>query len=168
MVLLPPLLNSGIQIEIQKREFLPGEKVSGKVHLYAENPVKARQFSISLVAKEWVNISCGSGKSKRGKVEERIIHSQQIILGGESEYIKVDREFSFEIPKDAPPTISRDPPNIEGSVSTASAVGAIVTKTLIGEKDASNIGAGLRWALIAKLDIPWSFDMNREEILFVY
>lgn len=167
MVLLPPLLNSGIQIEIQKREFLPGEKISGKVHLYSENQIKARQFSISLVGKEWVNISCGSGKNRRGKTEEKIIHSQQVIFGGEKEYTNFSGEFSFEIPKDAPPTIDRNPPIQEGPVSTISAVGSIISNTLVGKRDEENFGAGLRWSLIAKLDIPWSFDMVQEEKLFI-
>ncbi len=97
-------------------------------------------FLISLTGEEWVNISCGSDKSRRYKKEEIKIHSEEIELSSEGMYSFVEKDFQFRIPEDAPPTIWMQ------------------QEPMIGEE-----GAGLRWFLHAKLDVPWGRDKNAME-----
>ncbi|VVB94320.1 Uncharacterised protein [uncultured archaeon] len=126
-----------LDIGLKKDSFMPGETLKGRVKLILDKPVKARRFLVSLIGEEWVDISCGSGKSRRAKKEEIKIHGDEIELSGESVYEFVEKDFEFKIPENAPPTIDGD-------------------------------GAGLRWFLHAKLDIPMGRDKNARVELFVY
>ncbi len=131
-----------LEIELVKKSYTPGETIKGTVKLLLDNPVKARRFLILFTGEEWVNISCGSGKSRRYKKEEIKIHAEEIELSGEGMYSFVEKNFQFSIPKDAPPTICMQQ-----------------------EPSADEEGAGLRWFLHAKLDVPWGKDKNaREEV----
>ncbi len=126
-----------LDIGLLKNSFIRGETIKGRVRLILDKPVKARQFLISLTGQEWVDVSCGSGKSRRAKKEEIKIHNDEIELSGERVYDFVEKDFEFKIPENAPPTI-------EGA------------------------GAGLRWFVHAKLDIPMGRDKNARKELFVY
>ncbi|MCZ7384933.1 MAG: hypothetical protein O8C63_09330 [Candidatus Methanoperedens sp.] len=92
-------------ISLMKNSFIPGETVKGRVKLVLEKPVKARRFLVSLRGEEWVDVSCGSGKSHRAKKEEINIHSDEIELSGEKVYDFMEKDFEFKIPENAPPTI---------------------------------------------------------------
>jgi hypothetical protein len=130
-------LGGTLDIGSIKNSFMPGETVKGTVKLILGEPVKARRFLISLIGEEWVDVSCGSGKSRRAKKEEIKIHSDEIELSGGGLYDFVEKDFGFKIPENAPPTIEGD-------------------------------GAGLRWFVHAKLDIPMGRDKNAGVELFVY
>ena len=97
-----------LDIDISKKDFIPGEIVKGTIKLVLEKPVKARRFLISLVCEEWVDVSCGGGKSRRVKKEEVNIHNDVIELSGEGSYNFVQKNFQFKIPEDAAPTIKGD------------------------------------------------------------
>ncbi|VVB96648.1 Uncharacterised protein [uncultured archaeon] len=94
-----------LDIGLKKDSFMPGEMLKGRVKLILDKPVKARRFLISLIGEEWVDVSCGSGKSQRAKKEEIKIHGDEIELSGETVYDLVEKDFEFKIPEDAPPTI---------------------------------------------------------------
>jgi hypothetical protein len=94
-----------LDIGFMKISFMPGETVKGRVKLVLDKPVKARRLLISLRGEEWVDVSCGSGKSRRAKKEEIKIHSDEIELSGERVYDFVEKDFEFKIPENAPPTI---------------------------------------------------------------
>ncbi len=94
-----------LAINLSKNSFMPGETVKGRVKLVLDKPVKARRFLISLRGEEWVDVSCGSGKSRRAKKEEINIHSDEIELSGEKVYDFMEKDFEFKIPENAPPTI---------------------------------------------------------------
>lgn len=132
-----------LTIAMIKKSYTPGETIKGTVKLLLDNPAQARRFSISFTGEEWVNISCGSGRSRRYKKEETKIHAEENELSGEGMYSFVEKNFQFRIPEDAPPTIWMQ------------------QEPTIGEE-----GAGLRWIVHAKLDIPWGRDKNaRKEIV---
>lgn len=97
-----------LAINLSKNSFIPGETVKGRLKLVLDKPVKARRFLISLKAEEWVDVSCGSGKSRRAKKEEINIHSDEIELSGEKVYDFMEKDFEFKIPENAPPTIEGD------------------------------------------------------------
>lgn len=141
--ILPPF-GSKIELIINQQEFKPGDTVSGKIVLHCSEPIKARGFSIEFRGEAWVNVSCGSGRSKRGKNETVVFHREAISFGGEKEYSKEERQFNFSIPNDAPPTMLQ---NLDAE---------------------QQYGAGLRWIIETKLDIPLSTDISTRKIIFVY
>ncbi len=132
-----------LTIDLTKKSYTPGETIKGTVKLILDNPVKARRFLISLSGEEWVNVSCGSGRNRRYKKEEIKIHTEELEFSGEGMYAFVEKNFQFKVPENAPPTIWMQ------------------HEPAIGEE-----GAGLRWVIHAKLDVPWGRDKNaREEIV---
>ena len=86
---------------------MPGEMVKGTVKLVLKKPVNARRFMVSLIGEEWVDVSCGSGKTRRAKKEEINIHSEVIQLSGEELIDFMEKDFEFKIPENAPPHYKR-------------------------------------------------------------
>ena len=95
-------------IDLIKNSFVPGEMVKGTVKLVLKKPVNARRFLVSLIGEEWVDVSCGSGKTRRARKEEINIHSEVIQLSGEGLFDFIEKIFEFKIPENAPPTIKGD------------------------------------------------------------
>ncbi|HEY9245531.1 MAG TPA: hypothetical protein VIO11_01665 [Candidatus Methanoperedens sp.] len=79
-------------------------------------------------------------------------------------YDFVEKNFQFKIPEDAPPTIwmARN-----SSSRAASSDKWKVDYPLFGVYSSYDGGAGLRWLIHAKLDIPWGKDKNAREEIFV-
>jgi len=97
-----------LDIDLIKNSFVPGEMVKGTVKLVLKKPVNARRFLVSLIGEEWVDVSCGSGKTRQHKKEEINIHSEIIQLSGETLIDFMEKDFEFKIPENAPPTIEGD------------------------------------------------------------
>ena len=126
-----------LDIDLIRNSLTPGEVVEGTVRLILKKPARARRFQVSLIGEEWVDVGCGSGKTRREKKEEINIHSEIIQLSGEGHIHFMEKNFEFSIPENAPPTIEGD-------------------------------GAGLRWLVHAKLDVPMGRDKNKRVEVFVY
>ncbi len=154
-----------LSIELIKKSYVPGEVVKGKVRLSLDEPVKARRFLVSLIGEEWVDVVCGSGKSRRSKKEEVYIHAEDIELSGEGMYDFAEKGFQFRIPENAQPTILMEPQNL--AVKTDKPEGWKLDYPLFGRYTSYVGGAGLRWIVKAKLDIPWGKDKNTVEDIFV-
>lgn len=137
------LTGASIEVKTEKQRYKPGESVSGTVSIKARSPIRARVLSASLIGEEWVNVSCGSGKSRKGKWDEVILFRNDSALGSEKEYGNQAYSFSFEIPANAPPTIS-----------ASDAFGA-------------ETGGGLRWYVEAKLNLPNAPDIKGRAYIFV-
>ncbi len=153
-----------LSISLEKKSYIPGEIVKGTVKLSFDNPVKARRFLISLIGEEWVEVSCGGGKSRRSKKEEVKIHAEETELSGEGMYDFVEKRFQFKIPEDAPPTIWMAQ-NSSARVSNSDEWK--VDYPLLGISSSYDGGAGLRWVVHAKLDIQLGKDKNAGEEIFV-
>ena len=164
---IPFLITPGslaISLREEKAAYSPGERLAGTVEL-STTSVHARSLTISLRCYEFVKVSCGSGSYKMGggsfkigsvrgsyrigsgsrasKEEWLVIYSTELVLGGEGDYSVMKRDFEFTIPRDAPPTIARFPGDLQES------------------------GAGVKWELHAKLDVPWGVDLNARKTIFV-
>lgn len=157
-----------LSIDLTQKSYSPGEMIKGTVKLSLDKPVKARRFSISLIGEEWVDVSCGAGKSRRSKKEEIEIHAEEIELSGEGMYDFARRNFQFRIPEDAPPTIWMEPQN--PIMKTEKSKEWIVDYSLFNITVSYGIPdgrAGFRWVVKATLDIPWGRDKNATEEIFV-
>ena len=111
-----------------------------------------------------MEVSCGGGKSRRSKKEEVNIHAEDIELSGEGMYDFAEKDFQFRIPENAPPTILMAP---NSSVKTSKSNEWIVVYSLFGKCSSYDGGAGFRWIVKAKLDIPLGIDKNTREEIFV-
>ena len=131
-----------INVQDEKPSYAPGDKITGTVSLRGGGG-RARSLTITLECCEFVNVQCGSGKHRRKSMEWVTVFEKQVVLGGEGDYSDCVRNFEFVIPMDAPPTIRQNPVDVQKQ------------------------GAGLRWVLHAKLDIPWGQDANAEKAIFV-
>ncbi len=163
-----------LSINLTKKSYIPGEVVKGTVKLLLEKPAKVERFLISLIGEEWVNVSCGRKDNHEFKTEEIKIHAEEIQLCDEGIYSNVEKNFEFRIPDNAPPTIwPRDP-----TVHTVKSKGWEIESESITHmsfsygtetyySDPTAWGAGLRWVVHAKLDIPWGRDKNAKEEIFI-
>jgi len=79
--------------------------VKGTVKLVLKKTCQCKAILVSLIGEEWVDVSCGSGKTRRARKEEINIHSEVIQISGEGLLDFVEKNFEFKIPEDAPPTI---------------------------------------------------------------
>ncbi len=156
-----------LSIDLIQKSHAPGEMVRGTVSLILDKPVKARRFSISFTGEEWVEVSCGAGKSRRSKKEEIEIHFEEIEFSGEGMYDFAEKNFQFRIPENAPPTIWMEPrdPNMKAERKKEWKVNYSLfsLSSSYGPAD----GAGFRWVMKAKLDIPWGKDKNTIVEIFV-
>ena len=127
-----------IDIVLPKHEFSQGEKINGTVKLELKQPKKARELRLVLRA-----VRRRSGR-RRKQVE--VLHSSEVVLGGEKEYQSKEYPFEVTIPKLGLP---KAPEGILGSVA--------------GEAQAMGFGPGpVRWYLSATLDISMSFDISKK------
>ena len=142
-----PFMSSGGEILIHLDNFKvrckPGERVSGRVELRRSGAVHARAFTIELGCYEFVDVSCGSGKHRRRRTEWNALYSKAFALGGETDYSSCTRAFEFTIPQDTPPSVIQHP------------------------GDEQMRGAGVKWRLHAKLDVPWGSDANCMKTIYV-
>jgi hypothetical protein len=137
-----------LDLHIAERSFKPGDVVAGRVRLSLDEPVKARRLVVSLIGEEWVYITCGGGKNRTIYEKNIRLHDESIELSGEVIYRAVEKDFQFKLPANAPPTI-------------------LLTPETIGSRIEHMEGTGLRWIVVAKLDIPMGLDINSEQEIFV-
>lgn len=157
-----------LSIDLTQKSYNPGEMIKGTVRLTLDKPIKARRFSISFIGEEWIDISCGAGKSRRSKKEEIEIHNEEMELSGEGMYDFARRNFQFRIPEDAPPTIWMEPQ--DPILKTDNSKKWRIDTSLFSSSISYGIpggGAGFRWVVKAKLDVPWGRDKNAREEIFV-
>jgi hypothetical protein len=140
-----PFLTSRLSVSTRKEsgEYFPGDKVEGSVKLSSLREVRARSISVSLSCAEWVGPGKAGGKRREG--EETSVWKKEKKLGGSHGYASGEWEFAFVIPKDAMPTITPEP-----------------------SRPHPTEGAGLKWYLHAKMDIPASIDLHAYKQVFVY
>ncbi len=156
-------------IDFIRNSYLPGEAVKGRIRLNLDKPIKARRLLISLIGEEWIDVSCGSGKNRTSKSEEVEIHREDIELSGEGMYSAVEKTFEFRIPEDAPPTIWMHPSDPSAGTMKQKGWGFKYSLSVFSLSiGPGSRGAGFRWIVHAKMDIPWGIDKNTREEIFVY
>lgn len=140
-----PFLSSRLSVHVNKRDddYKPGDRVEGYVRLHTISGVDARKLVVRLTCAEWVNPKKDSGKE--GEAREVKLWKKEKVLGGPHKYRAGEWEFEFILPKDAMPTLNPEPFSRH-----------------------PNEGAGLKWYLHAKMDVPNSIDLHGYKQLFIY
>ncbi len=132
-----------VGVEKEGGEYFPGGTIKGHVKLSTLRGVSARSIKISLSCSEWV---CpGKVDGEPGKNDESPVWAKEKKLGGRHVYHSGEWNFEFLLPKDALPTINPEPSRAHPTE-----------------------GAGMKWYLHAKMDVPASIDLHAYKQIFVY
>ena len=142
-----------ITLMLERYNFFPGEKISGKVALNLKKPTKARKFEVGLYGTR------RETHRSRGKTETRYVqvYDFKIPLGQEGEYQTGEWNFEIPIPDDILMIGSRQRP--EGKLGVVSDV-------------VSAIGGGtgyypIEWSVQAQLDVPMKLDIKKSQKIVI-
>src|SRR3989344_5226021 len=144
----------GIELKLEKYEFVPGEVIKGHVSLKLKKPIKARQLKIALfgtretrqhskVVVFGVRMRSGAGSS----YSKDYVFNFEKPLDGEKEYLQGEYDFELKIPANV----------LEGPYGS----GALATVA----KTAQFLGGALtniKWFVEASLDIPMGLDVRKK------
>src|SRR3989344_8742198 len=134
----------GIELKLEKYEFVPGEVIKGHVSLKLKKPIKARKLGIALFGmRETRQLCAGSGRS----YSQDYVFNFEKPLDGEKEYLQGEYDFELKIPANV----------LEGSYGS----GALATVA----KAAQFLGGALtntKWFVEASLDIPMGLDVRKK------
>jgi hypothetical protein len=142
-----------MEIQLSKQGFHPGEFIEGMVVLQLNEKVRAKGVSITFLGKTITTTRSGTTQS----TSETILYEFTQSLDGEKEYpataAPVTYPFRIEIPLGVLP-VEAPVPQMGGMLGDALKMGqmfgALPSSTKVH-----------RWVLNAKLDVPWSGDVNK-------
>ena len=112
----------------EKRDFVYGEKVQGKLVLDLKKPKKARKLKVKVCAtitNRSRNISTG-----RSQTTTTTAYEFEQELSGEKEYPAIKQEYSFELPLPSQPVVSKEPEGAMGGVLKGVALLAGASQTV--------------------------------------
>ncbi|OYT54574.1 MAG: hypothetical protein B6U72_02105 [Candidatus Altiarchaeales archaeon ex4484_2] len=134
-----------IEILLDRYDFSPGDKITGKVSLKLKKPVNAKQLRIVLVGEK----TSKSYKSSGGRSSHKeIIHRFEMPLDGEKEYNGGEYPFEIKIPGNV----------LQTDLVPEGAVGEAV-KAL---NFLSGASTRINWYIQASLDVPRGFDVTKK------
>ena len=152
-------MSNKIDLVLEKYQYSVTDKIIGKVILILDEPVKAQKLSVKLIVTETVkrtNIpSFGSGQvSMSNSNNTSRSYSFDLTLDGEKEYTRGEYPFEMTIPGEAYPR------GLQGAQESAggmlgTAIGLLSRFSPLGQTI-------YRYAVEARLDIPWKFDLTKK------
>jgi hypothetical protein len=125
-----------MEIHLEKNSFMPGEIIKGKAVLKLENPKKAKELRVVIIAEREVY--------RNGSRRKEEVHRFSAILDREKEYRSSSYDFEITLPEMKE---HKAPEGLLGDVVKAASA-------LFGPSP-------IRWYLAAELDIPMSFDISK-------
>ena len=135
-----------IEIVLPKLVYSYGERIKGKAVLALNQPKNAKGLKIELKAERKVwSTRRSSGKTSRAQHTETV-YSFVLPLKGEGQFSSGEYDFEVAIPE------------FEGQQRAQSPLKISLGPFSAGGSDASP----LAWYIIASLDLPLSFDINKK------
>lgn len=148
--------SDNIQITLPKYIFAPGETISGKVVFNFPETKKVNSLSVSFFGKKEQRHRNRSINNRTSTHQESIEFARQnIILGGEGEYVSQEFGFSITIPTDIYPN-KRNLLNTETLPSWAK-IGVDILSSAVGMLEPN-----YTFWIEARIDIPWAIDDTRK------
>ncbi len=148
---------SKIDLTLEKYQFRVDEKIVGKVTLYLDEPViKAPKLLVRLIMTETVksmNIPSLTKISVSSSRNTANTYTFDLTLGGEQEYTSGEYPFEMTIPTEAYPRGLQPVQTGGGMLGTA--LGLLSRFSPIGQ-------SVYTYAIEARLDIPWKFDLTKK------
>ena len=146
-----------IKLAINKFNFSPGDKATGKVSLELKKPLLAKQLKVSLIGVETssrTSMGFGASGRRRGISSSKrkdIVYRFDMPISGEKEYLQGEYPFEMQIPAD---TLQQKPQSPEEGLSGA----LMKTAQIIGGATRSRVD----WYLEAALDLDKKFDIKNK------
>jgi len=150
-----------ITMVLDKYDYAPGEKISGKINLNLKKPVHARKLAVRLYAIR-KDVSTGGVTRAMGGKSGTSYHRNKIYdfkqpLDGEKDYQNEKYSFEMKIPAD----VLRNAGSNKGE---------------LGEKAQAIIGAAsmlaghsrrLDWYVVSYLDVPAKLDIKKKQQIVI-
>lgn len=148
---------SKIDVTLEKYQYRVDEKIVGKVTLYLDEPViKAPKLLVRLIMTETVksmNIPSLTKMSISSSKNTAHTYTFDLILGGEQEYSSGEYPFEMTIPTEAYPRGVQ--PMLQGGGMLGIGLGLLAKFSSLGQ-------SVYAYAIEARLDIPWKFDLTKK------
>ena len=144
--------NDKIILTLEKYDFKPGEKITGKIKLNLKKPTKARKLEVSLIGQRKE-----SHKSSRGTTSYQTtnVFDFNLPLGMEKEYHNSEYNFEIKIPDDIlKQTRAPNTSGFDGAFEKAVSVGI----ALAGKRYYP-----MEWLIRVHLDVPMKLDIKKSQ-----
>lgn len=148
---------STIDLVLEKYQYRVDEKIVGKVVLMLDEPTKSPKLSVKLIMTETVkkmNIPSLKQISVSSSRDTARTYSFDLTLGGEQEYVSREYPFEMIIPVEAYPKGLQPVQESTGGF-LGSAIGLLSKLSPLGQSIYT-------YAVEARLDVPWKFDLTKK------
>jgi hypothetical protein len=145
-----------IDVQINKYSFAPGETIGGTISMQLKKPIKARGLIASLIGERTVRRNTGKGTTT---TTEKVFEFKYPV-DGEKEYpasTPLNYMFSIKIPPDAIGTPAGGAP---AAVGVAMDLARAFIPGMGGMRYSTD--SPVRWYVLVRLDMPWSFDISKK------
>lgn len=151
-----------ITFMLDKYDYKPGERITGKVKLNLKKPITARKLEVSLYGvrvERQSSVAVGpmmvsGGRNRHRSRTRRVkVFDFKLPISGEKEY--KDEEFPFEIK--IPDNILLNNPTLEGKLGQA----ATAVRMLSG------MSSRIEWYVKAQLDVPKKLDIKKKQTIIL-
>lgn len=141
-----------IEIILPKPNYTSGETIKGKVVLKLNEPKKARELRVELIAEQKRTRAAYSRRGVRTTTEVVRIYGFKLPLKGEGVFSSSEYDFELQVPK-----LGEAQKPTEGQRPTEGVFGAIALAA-----QALGLGAApVYWYVQATLDMPLAFDITK-------
>jgi len=147
-----------ITMNLEKYDFKPGDKITGKIKLNLKKPVHARELRVRLYAYKRTRSTGGaigavSGNSRHSSSRQKVYDYKQPV-DGEKDYQKEEYNFELKIPSDI-----AGKSKMPGGEKTQAAMKALSML--------SGYNARVDWYLAAQLDVPAGLDIKKKQQIVI-
>jgi len=145
-----------ITLVLDKYDYIPGEKITGKVNLRLKKPTHARKLEIAFIGRKIVHqssinaIGMASGGGRSGsKTQYQTIYNFTMPLDGDKEYHEGEYPFEIKIPD----TIFQSNTQMDGKLGSA-----VKAVQMLGGQSSR-----IDWLVKAHLDVPKKLDIKKSQ-----
>ncbi|MFO7677803.1 MAG: hypothetical protein R6V50_05420 [Thermoplasmatota archaeon] len=145
-----------ITFMLDKYNYNPGEKITGKVKLNLKKPTSARKLEVSFYGvrvDRQSSVAVGpmmSGRNRHSRHTSTFkVFDFKIPISGEKEY--QDEQYSFEIK--IPDDVLQTNPTLDGKLGQAATAVRIL----------SGLSSRIDWYVKAQLDVPKKLDIKKKQ-----
>lgn len=145
-----------ITLLLDKYDYRPGEKITGKVKLNLKKPTSARKLDVSfygLKVDRQSSVAVApmmSGRSRhRNSTHYVKVFDFKMPISGEKEYQNEEIPFEIKIPD----TILQTNPSLQGTLGQASTAIRMI----------AGVSSRIDWYVKAQLDVPKKLDVKKKQ-----
>jgi hypothetical protein len=139
-----------ITLALEKYDYVPGDKIKGRVTLSLKKPTNARKLEVSFIGRKITHQSNVGSRNRSGSsTQYQTVYSFSMPLDGEKEYHTGDYPFEIKIPDN----IFQSNPNLDGKLGSA-----VRALQMLG-----GTSSRIDWIVKAQLDVPMGLDVKKSQ-----